>query len=173
MKNTTLICLSLVNASFVIFSVLHHIILIRQLILVYTHLTHTCAIKSLSFNTEIGFTTRLRSETCKKTSTIIRGSPILYNGGKAYNGTVFTCPSPRLYLFQVSLLTNSPGTGISIYKNSQELTLAYAGNGNQQFNGASVSAVIWLDVGDQVYLRPYRSPLYIDSYSVFTGVKVK
>ena len=103
------------------------------------------------------------------------GSPIFYNGGNAYNGTVFTCPSPGLYLFQVSLLTRTKYGGIWIYNSTQQLTLANAGYVNPQWNGASVSAAVWLDVGDQMYLRPHTSHMLLDqnSRSVFTGVKVK
>nr|XP_022294716.1 collagen alpha-1(VIII) chain-like [Crassostrea virginica] len=119
----------------------------------------------------VGFTTKLPTTTYRSTSSIIRGSPILYNGGNAYNGTVFTCPSPGLYFFHVSLLSNTKDGGIYIYKNSQQLTLAYAGH-YPQWNGASVSAATWLDVGDQVYLRPFSSSLYVDRNSAFTGVKI-
>ena len=122
-------------------------------------------------DTAVGFTTKLSGTTYSSTSSIIRGSPILYNGRNAYNGTVFTCPSPGLYLFHVSMLTNTKHSGIRIYKNSQQLTLAYAGNGDPRYNGASVSAAVWLDVGDQVYLRPLGS-LNLDGNSAFTGVKV-
>nr|XP_022310267.1 uncharacterized protein LOC111115723 [Crassostrea virginica] len=122
-------------------------------------------------DTAIGFTTRLYETTYSSSSSIIRGSPILYNGGNAYNGTVFTCPSPGLYLFHVSLITNTKNNGIWIYKNTQQLTLAYSGN-EPQYNGASVSAAVWLDVGDQVYLRPYTSSLFVDGISAFTGIKV-
>ena len=122
-------------------------------------------------DTTVGFTTKLPTATYSSTSSIIRGSEILYNGGNAYNGTVFTCPSPGLYLFHVSLLSTTDYSGIWIYKNSQQLTLAYAGGGPQN-NGASVSATVWLDAGDQVYLLPYRSPMDLDGNSAFTGVKV-
>nr|XP_022303218.1 adiponectin-like [Crassostrea virginica] len=118
----------------------------------------------------LGFTTKL-SGSYSSSSSIIKGSKILYNGGNAYNGTVFTCPSSGLYLFHVSLLSSTKNNGCWIYKNSQQLTLAYTG-GNPQYNGASVSAAVWLDVGDQVYLRPYSSSLYVDHNSAFTGVKV-
>ncbi|XP_078321678.1 uncharacterized protein LOC144621765 [Crassostrea virginica] len=121
-------------------------------------------------DTVVGFTTKLSGSYSNK-STIIRGSTILYNGGNAYNGTVFTCPSPGLYLFHVSLISTTVYDGSWIYKNSQQLTLAYTG-GTPQNNGASVSAAVWLDVGDQVYLRPYGSSLYLDGNSAFTGVKV-
>ena len=121
-------------------------------------------------DTAVGFTTKL-SGSYSSTSSNIRGSPILYNGSSAYNGTVFTCPSPGLYLFHVSMITNTELGGIWIYKNSQQLTLAWAG-GDPQKNGASVSAAVWLDVGDQVYLRPHGSTLRIDSNSAFTGVKL-
>nr|XP_022295370.1 uncharacterized protein LOC111105386 [Crassostrea virginica] len=124
-------------------------------------------------DTFVGFTTKLPTTTYSSTSSNIRGreNSILYNGGNAYNGTVFTCPSPGLYLFHVSMLTNTKSGGIWIYKNSQQLTLAFAGS-DPQWNGASVSAATWLDVGDQVYLRPYSSTLYIDGNSAFTGVKI-
>ena len=122
--------------------------------------------------TAVGFTTKLSQTTYSSASSIIRGSPILYNGGNAYNGTVFTCPSPGLYLFHVSLIDNKYSNGIWIFKNSQQLTLAFSGNEKTGGNGASVSAAVLLDVGDQVYLRPHRSSLYIGSNSVFTGVKV-
>ena len=118
----------------------------------------------------MGFTTKL-SGSYSSLSSIIQGSSILYNGGNAYNGTVFTCPSPGLYLFDVSLLSITKNNGIWIYKNSQQLTLAWAG-GDPQYHGASVSAAVWLDVGDQVYLRPYTSSLSVDGNSAFTGVKV-
>ncbi|XP_022305012.2 adiponectin-like isoform X1 [Crassostrea virginica] len=123
-------------------------------------------------DTAIGFTTRLYSTTYSSSSSIIRGNRIFYNGGNAYNGTAFTCPSPGLYLFHVSVVTDTKSNGIWIYKNTQQLTLAYSGNGDPQYNGASVSAAVWLDVGDQVYLRPRSSSLSVDSASVFTGVKV-
>ena len=123
-------------------------------------------------DTSVGFTTKLQSATYSSTSSIIRGSPILYNGGNAYNGTVFTCPSPGLYLFHVSMLTNTERGGIWIYMNSQQLTLAHAGTGAPQWNGASVSAAVWLNVGDQVYLRSHGPTLRLDSNSAFTGVKI-
>ena len=122
-------------------------------------------------DTAVGFTTKLYGTSYNSSSSIIRGSPILYNGGNAYNGTVFTCPSPGLYLFHVSLLTDTQYSGIWIFKNSQQLTLAYSG-GDPQWNGASVSAVVWLNVGDQVYLLPFGSSLALIDNSVFTGVKV-
>lgn len=52
-----------------------------------------------------------------------------------------------------------------------ELTLAYSG-GSPDMNGASVSAVTWLDSGDQVSLQPYSSSLSLDGNSAFTGVKI-
>ena len=70
------------------------------------------------------------------------------------------------------MVTNTETNGIWIYKNSQRLTLAYAGDGEPQRNGASTSAAVWLDVGDQVYLRPYSSSLHVSGNSGFTGVKV-
>ena len=63
-----------------------------------------------------------------------------------------------------------PGT-IWIYKNSQKLTEAYSGNIHPQYKGVSASAAVWLDVGDQVYLRPRKS-LYVYGLSSFTGAKV-
>ena len=122
--------------------------------------------------TAVGFTIKLPTTTYTSRSSIIQGSKILYNGGNAYNGTVFTCPNPGLYLFHVSLLTSTKYGGIWIHKNTQQLTLAYAGIGDPQWNGASVSAAVWLDVGDQIYLRPHNSPMVIDQNSVFTGVNV-
>ena len=123
-------------------------------------------------DTAIGFTTKLSDQTYSSSSSTIRGETILYNGGNAYNGTVFTCPSPGLYLFHVSVMTGTKSNGIWIWKNSQQLALAYSGNGDPQYNGASVSAALWLDVGDQVYLRPHAASLYLSNNSVFTGVKV-
>ena len=119
----------------------------------------------------VGFTTML-SGSYTFPSSIIRGNPILYNGGNAYNGTVFTCPIPGLYLFHVSLVSSTQFGGISIYKNSHSLTFAYAGDGHPENNGASVSAAVWLDLGDQVYLRSLGSPLSLVGSSAFTGVKV-
>ena len=121
--------------------------------------------------TAVGFTTRLQDKTYSSSTSIIQGSEILYNGGKAYNGTVFTCPSPGLYLFHVTLLTTSTYGTIWIYKNSQKLTEAYAGNIPPQYKGVSASAAVWLDVGDQVYLRPRKS-LYVYELSAFTGAKI-
>lgn len=105
------------------------------------------------------------------TFTNIESYMILYNQGGAYNGTVFTCPSPGLYLFQVSLITFSVNNGIRMYTNFQQLTLAFSG-ASPQANGASVSAATWLDIGDEVYLRPHNSSLDVDFNSVFTGVKI-
>ncbi|XP_022303035.2 uncharacterized protein LOC111110735 [Crassostrea virginica] len=120
----------------------------------------------------IGFTVKLPTTTFNSRTSILQGGKILYNGGNAYNGTVFTCPSPGLYLFHVSVVTKTRYGGIWIYKNTQQLTLACAGHGDPQYNGASVSAAVWLDVGDQIYLRPNNLPMVIDHNSVFTGVKV-
>ena len=122
-------------------------------------------------DTAVGFTTQLTGN-YSSTSSIIQGYNILYNGGNAYNGTVFTCPSPGLYLFHVSLMSTTQYGGILIFKNSHPLTIAYVGNGDPQYNGASVSAAVWLDLGDQVYLRPSISTLYVNGNSAFTGVKV-
>ena len=85
---------------------------------------------------------------------------------------MFTCPSPGLYLFHVTLFTDSQRGGIYVYKNAQRLTLAYAGTGDPQSNGASVSAAVWLDVGDQVYLRPSSSSMTVNGESIFMAVKV-
>ena len=73
--------------------------------------------------------------------------------------------------FHVTLLTTSTYGTIWIYKNSQKLTEAYAGNIEPQYKGISASAAVWLDVGDQVYLRPSKS-LYVYGHSAFTGAKV-
>ena len=127
---------------------------------------------SISLIAAVGFTTRLKGTTYSSSSSIIRGNTILYNGGNAYNGTVFTSPSPGLYLFSVSVITNTKNSGIRIFKNSKPLTLAYSGYENPQYKGASVSAALWLDVGDQVYICPYGSSLLVNGESVFTGVKV-
>lgn len=105
------------------------------------------------------------------TFTNIESYMILYNQGGAYNGTVFTCTSPGLYLFQVSVITFSVNNGIRMYKNFQQLTLAFSG-ASLQANGASVSAATWLEIGDEVYLRPHNSSLDVDFNSVFTGVKI-
>ena len=121
----------------------------------------------------MGFTTKIRGS-YSSTSSIIRGYDILYNGGNAYNGTVFTCPSPGLYLLHVTLFTGTQSGGIYIYKNLQQLALAYGGNGDPQSHGASVSTVMLLDVGDQVYLLPSSSTptLIVNAQSVFMGAKV-
>ena len=68
-------------------------------------------------------------------------------------------------------MTSTKNGGIHIIKNSQWLTVAYSGY-DPQYNGASVSAAVWLDVGDQVYLLSYCPHLFVDGNSVFTGVKV-
>ena len=128
---------------------LGHALPIRQVNL-FTQITHCCAIKFLSSITAVGFTVKLPTTIYSSRTSNIPGNQILYNGGNAYNGTVFTCPSPGLYLFQVSLLTRTKYGGIWIYKNTQQLTLAYAGYVDPQYNGASVSAAVLLDVGDQI-----------------------
>lgn len=125
----------------------------------------------LCLDSSIGFTTRLQSQSYS-TSDIIKGSPILYNQGNAYNGTVFTCPSPGLYLFQVSVISTSDSNGVWIYKNLIKLTLAYFGNVSP-FSGASVSAAVWLNINDQVYLRLSSGSMNIDPNSVFIGVKIR
>ena len=73
--------------------------------------------------------------------------------------------------FHVTLLTTSTYGTIWIYKNSQKLTEAYAGNIPPQYKGVSAFAAVWLDVGDQVYLRPRKS-LYVYGLSAFTGAKI-
>lgn len=121
-------------------------------------------------DTPVGFTARLMG-VYSDTFTNIESYMILYNDGGAYNGTVFTCPSPGLYLFQVSVITFSVNNGIRMYKNFQQLTLAFSG-ASPQANGASASAATWLEIGDEVYLRPHNSSLDVDFNSVFTGVKI-
>lgn len=118
----------------------------------------------------VGFTTKLQVFD-NGSSIIIKGYEILYNQGNAYNGTVFKCPSPGLYLFQVSIITMVHHTGVWIYKNSQPQTLVSSGSSPQN-NGASVSAATWLDTGDLVHLRPHNELLRLDSNSAFTGVKI-
>lgn len=117
-----------------------------------------------------GITVRLMG-VYSNTSSNIESYMILYNQGSALIGTVFTCPSPGLYLFQVSVITFSDYNGIRLYKNFQQLTLAYSG-ASPQANGASVSAVTWWDIGDDVYLRPHNSSLDVDFNSVLTGIKI-
>lgn len=124
-----------------------------------------------SSDTVIGFTTTLSGNIYSSSSEIIQGSPILYNEGNAYNGTVFTCPSPGLYLFQVTILSSTNGKGVWIYKNSQQITFAYTGNGSPYESG-SASAALRLNINDQVYLRPNSASIQIDANSVFTGVKI-
>lgn len=127
--------------------------------------------KFLCLDPLIGFTTRLLGHTYSSSSEIIKGSPILYNQGNAYNGTVFTCPSPGLYLFQVSIISSTNSKGVWIYKNFQKITFAYTGNGSP-YEGGSVSAALWLDIDDQVFLRPDYVSIQIDLNSAFTGVKI-
>lgn len=109
----------------------------------------------------MGFTTKLQVFD-NGTSMIIKGYEILYNQGNAYNGTVFKCPSPGLYLFQVSIITSVQNSGVWIYKNSQPQTLVYSG-ASPQNNGTSVSAATWLDTGDLVHLRSQSGSLRLDS----------
>ena len=57
----------------------------------------------------------------------------------------------------------------------QEFTkaiIAYSAYVDPQYNGASVSAAVWLDAGDQVYLRTHTSSMLVDNNPVFTGVRV-
>ncbi|XP_061182591.1 uncharacterized protein LOC133190923 [Saccostrea echinata] len=124
-----------------------------------------------STETGIGFTAKLTHSTYKSTTDVIKGNAPIFNSGNAYNGSVFTCPIQGLYFFHVSVLTNTDDSGAWIYKNSQQLTLAYTGYG-PHFNGASVSVAIRLNIGDQVYLRPYSNSLNLDENSAFTGVKI-
>lgn len=133
------------------------------------HLMHFICVVATK-NTYVGFTTKL-SGSYSSTTNVIKGNEILFNQGNAYNGTVFKCPSPGLYFFHVSVLSSSSSNGVYIYKNSKQLTLAYSG-GDPQNNGASVSAAMWLDIGDQVYLLPYSSSLHLDGNSAFTGIKI-
>lgn len=125
----------------------------------------------LCLDTVIGFTTRLTSHTYSSPSEIIKGSPILYNEGNAYNGTVFTCPSPGLYRFHVSIISMTASRGVWIYKNSQQIAFAYTGHGSPYESG-STSAALRLNINDQVYLRPDTVSLQIGSSSAFTGVKI-
>lgn len=123
--------------------------------------------RSCDSDTSVGFTTTLRTGSSK----LIPGDNILFNQGNAYNGTVFTCPSPGIYLFIVTLVTNTRDSGIYIYKNSKQLTMVYTGP-DPQANGASVSAAVWLDIGDEVYLLSYHLSMSVDGDSAFTGIKV-
>lgn len=121
----------------------------------------------------VGFTTKLTSRMYDNDTIHIQGNPILYNQGSAYNGTVFTCSSPGLYLIQVSVMTLSDNNGIWIYKNLQTLTLAWSSNAKDpHYASASTSVATWLDTGDYVYLRPYHSHLQVDGNSAFTAVKI-
>lgn len=121
----------------------------------------------------VGFTTKLTSRWYDNDTIHIQGNPILYNQGSAYNGTVFTCSSPGLYLIQVSVMTLSDNNGIWIYKNLQTLTLAWSSNAKDpHYASASTSVATWLDTGDYVYLRPYHSHLQVDGNSAFTAVKI-
>lgn len=121
----------------------------------------------------VGFTTKLTSRMYDYDTIHIQGNPILYNQGSAYNGTVFTCSSPGLYLIQVSVMTLSVNNGIWIYKNLQTLTLAWSSNAkDSHYASASTSVATWLDTGDYVYLRPYHSHLKVDGNSAFTAVKI-
>lgn len=125
----------------------------------------------LCLDTVIGFTTTLSGRTYSSSSEVIKGANILYNEGNAYNGTVFTCPSPGLYLFHVSIISSTDNNGVIIYKNSQKITIAYTGYGSSYESG-SASAALRLNTNDQVYLRPNFGPLQVDSLSAFTGVKI-
>lgn len=121
----------------------------------------------------VGFTTKLTKRIYNDTTSHIQGNSILYNQGSAYNGTVFTCSSPGLYLIQVSVMTSSNSNGIWIYKNLQRLTLAWSSiASDSHYDSASTSVATWLDTGDYVYLRPYASHLKVDENSAFTGVKI-
>lgn len=125
----------------------------------------------LCLDTVIGFTTRLTSHTYSRPSEIIKGSPILYNEGNAYNGTVFTCPSPGLYFFHVSIISMTASRGVWIYKNSQRISFAYIGHGSP-FESGSASAALRLNMNDQVYLLTDKESTEIGFTSAFTGVKI-
>ncbi|XP_062603172.1 collagen alpha-1(X) chain-like [Saccostrea cucullata] len=122
-------------------------------------------------STDIGFTARLGGTYSRSDIIKAYNSPI-FNYGNAYNGSVFTCPIQGLYLFQVSLISNTAGDGVFIYKNGHQLILAYTSERSQGLNSGSVSLVINLDIGDQVYLLPNSGSLRVDGESVFTGVKI-
>ena len=55
------------------------------------------------------------------------------------------------------MITKTKSGNISIHNNSQQLTVAFAGDKGTKYNSGLVSADVWLDVGDQVYLRPSGS----------------
>lgn len=118
----------------------------------------------------VGFTAKLDG-IYSDSSSIITSNKILYNHGNAYNGTLFTCPSSGLHLFQVSLITSSNNNGIWIYKNSEKLTLAWSSSFST-LDASTTSVATWLDIGDHVYLKASSASLNIDSNSAFIGVKI-
>ncbi len=85
----------------------------------------------------------------------------------------FTCEIPGIYLFTYSIMTSTSSTLVLLMKNDVRINSVYRQNENL-YDMISNTAVLQLDVGDEVWLQCWHSgyQIYSDSdlYTTFSGV---
>ncbi|EPQ14623.1 Complement C1q-like protein 4 [Myotis brandtii] len=108
---------------------------------------------------------------------VLRFDDVVTNVGNAYEAASgkFTCPMPGVYFFAYHVLMRG-GDGTSMWadlmKNGQVRASAIAQDADQNYDYASNSVILHLDVGDEVFIKLDGGKVHggnTNKYSTFSG----
>ncbi|CAM5168739.1 unnamed protein product [Eretmochelys imbricata] len=108
---------------------------------------------------------------------VLRFDDVVTNVGNYYEPTrgKFTCPLPGIYFFTYHVLMRG-GDGTSMWadlmKNGQVRASAIAQDADQNYDYASNSVILHLDVGDEVFIKLDGGKVHggnTNKYSTFSG----
>ncbi|XP_045174427.2 complement C1q-like protein 2 [Mercenaria mercenaria] len=127
---------------------------------------------------QVAFSGRLQNNLPLSGSTaIVKFENVITNIGNAYSQTtgIFHCPISGLYLFTGNILSDAVGfISMGIYQNGRLIARPYTGAGVHEHESGSDTVVVHANVGDEIYAKDLGgSSVYLDQYSLFTGVLLK
>lgn len=121
-----------------------------------------------------------------KTGSVVKFDDVISNYGNGYSTDTgkFTCTTPGLYMFHLTVVSKTNWGYAYIVKNTTKIVLALStldlqllnnnNNGKTRFESGSTSAVVALKVGDEVWVKS-GSTTKTTSYewhSAFSGVLI-
>ncbi|XP_030633616.1 complement C1q-like protein 4 [Chanos chanos] len=127
------------------------------------------------YSPKIAFYAGLRKQ--HEGSEVLKFDDVVTNVGNYYEPSTgkFTCPLPGIYYFTYHVLMRG-GDGTSMWadlkKNGQVRASAIAQDADQNYDYASNSVILHLDVGDEVYVQLDGGKVHggnTNKYSTFSG----
>ncbi|XP_048856437.1 complement C1q-like protein 4 [Brienomyrus brachyistius] len=128
-----------------------------------------------SYSPKIAFYAGLRKQ--HEGSEVLKFDDVVTNVGNYYEPSTgkFTCPLPGIYYFTYHVLMRG-GDGTSMWadlkKNGQVRASAIAQDADQNYDYASNSVILHLDVGDEVFVQLDGGKVHggnTNKYSTFSG----